>query len=116
MNIDSEKVLDIYRNKDVIEKSFNNLKNRLNLRRTSVCSYQNLEGEIFLQYIGLIFILYVHKHMKDNNLYKNFTMESLFDELDIISIFYYSNQNNHYGEITKKQLEIYKYMDVLPII
>jgi transposase len=116
LKLSSIEILDIYRNKDIIEKSFNNLKNRLNLRRTNVHSYQNLEGEIFLQYISLTFLLYIHKHMKDNGLYKNFTMETLFDELDIIAQFKYSNTCLYFNEITKKQLELYKYMDVTPII
>jgi transposase len=116
IKIDSEEVLTKYRNKDVIEKSFNNLKNRLNLRRTGVHSFQNLEGQVFIQYIGLCFILYVHKHMKKHGLYNNYTIETLFDELDVISRFDYVNGSYNYNKITKKQIELYKYMGVEPII
>jgi transposase len=115
MKLTSKKILEIYREKDVIEKSFNNLKNRLNLQQKSVYSYKNLEGEIFLQYISLIFIFYIHKHMKINNLYKNYSLETFLDQLDTIAIYDYKNSGIHYSEITKKQIELYKYMDVTPL-
>ena len=47
---DPSEVLSIYRNKDLIEKSFGNLKNRLSMRRTGVSSDENLEGKLFIQF------------------------------------------------------------------
>ncbi len=38
----------IYRNKDLVEKAFGNLKERLNHRRTLVSSEQSLEGKLFV--------------------------------------------------------------------
>jgi transposase len=109
---DANSVLSIYRNKDIIEKSFSNLKNRLNLRRTSVHSYENLEGAIFIQFISLILTFYIHNIMKINNLYKNYTLESLLDELDIIERFEYEPSIFHYGEITNKQVDLFKYFGI----
>ena len=43
---DPVKALEIYRNKDMIEKAFENLKDRLNLRRTLVSSEQSLDGKL----------------------------------------------------------------------
>ena len=45
---DPLEALGIYRSKDVIEKAFGNLKERLNMRRTSVSSEENLEGKLFV--------------------------------------------------------------------
>lgn len=99
--------LSIYRNKDLIEKSFGNLKNRLNMRRTAVFSSENLEGKLFVQFIALIYVSYIHKVMKDNHLYKNHTMQTLLDDLDIIERFDYPEHKYYCSEITKKQRDIY---------
>jgi len=84
---DSLKALQIYRSKDVIGKAFGNLKERLNMRRTSVSSDENLEGKLFVQFIALIYLSYIDKAMRDNNLYNDYTMQELLDELDIIECF-----------------------------
>jgi transposase len=107
--------LNIYRNKDVVEKAFNNLKNRLNLRRTTVHSIECLEGLLFIQFIGLIFISYIHRQMKLNKLYENYTLESFCDELDIIGLTIKLNGDKELDEITTKQVKLYNFMDVKPI-
>jgi transposase len=109
---DPKEALSIYRNKDSVEKSFENLKNRLNLRRTSVHSFESLEGLLFIQFIGLIFTSYINYIMKTNDLYKNYSMETLLDELDIISAYKYQNNETHFSEITSKQKEIFKFFDI----
>jgi transposase len=111
---DSSNTLAIYRNKDLIEKSFGNLKNRLNMRRTGVSSDENLEGKLFIQFIALIYVSSVHKCMKDNQLYSNYSMQTLFDELDIIELFDYPGQSYHCSEITAKQQQIYECFGVNP--
>ncbi len=100
--------LAIYRNKDLIEKSFGNLKNRLNMRRPAVSSSENLEGKLFVQFVALIYVSYIHKHMKESHLYKNYSMQSMLDDLDIIERFDYQGQRYHCSEITNKQKELYK--------
>jgi transposase len=111
---DPSEALAIYRNKDLIEKSFGNLKNRLNMRRTSVSSDENLEGKLFVQFIALIYVSYIHKCMKENQLYKNYTMQTLLDDLDIIERFDYPGQRYHCSEITKKQQQIYACFGFIP--
>jgi len=75
--------LKIYRAKDMIEKAFADLKDRLNMRRTSVSSEENLEGKLFLQFVGLIYLAFVKQAMDKAGLFKNYTMQELFDELDV---------------------------------
>ena len=65
---DPLEALDIYRSKDVVEKAFGNLKERLNMRRTSVSSEENLEGKLFIQFIALIYLSYISKAMNTNQL------------------------------------------------
>jgi len=51
---DPLEALDIYRNKDLTEKALGNLKKRLNMRRTTVSSEENLDGKLFVQFVSLI--------------------------------------------------------------
>jgi hypothetical protein len=53
---DAQEAFEIYRNKDLVEKAFDNLKERLNLRRVAVSSEQSLDGKLFVQFIALIFL------------------------------------------------------------
>jgi transposase len=111
---DSATALEIYRKKDMVEKAFDNLKERLEMKRTTVYSDQTLAGKFFLQFLSLIYISYVHKHMRDNNLYRNYTMQSLFDALDVIERYDYGNQRYHCSEITQKQKDLYAYFETSP--
>ena len=111
---DSVAALEIYRKKDMVEKAFDNLKERLEMKRTVVHSDGTLAGKFFIQFLALIFVSYIHKHMRDNNLYRNYTMQSLLDSLDIIERFDYEGIKSHCGEITKKQADIYACFGVTP--
>ena len=106
--------LKIYRSKDAIEKAFSDLKDRLNMRRTSVSSEENLEGKLFLQYIGLIYLLYIKNAMDSAELFKNYTMQELFDELDVIEVFQQPGGASYYGEITAKQRKLYLALGLEP--
>ena len=52
--------LRIYRLKDLIEKSFGNLKERLSMRRM-VASEENFEGKLFVQFVALQLMSYIKK-------------------------------------------------------
>jgi len=109
---DSTEALEIYRGKDVVEKAFNNLKERLNMRRTSVSSDVNLEGKLFIQFIALIYLSYIKKKMSDNDLFKKYTMQNLLDELDVIEKFDYTGKKPRIGEVTKKQEGLFNLLGV----
>lgn len=106
--------LEIYRNKDLVEKAFGNLKDRLNMRRTTVSSESALEGKLFVQFIALVYLSYIKKQMSDELLYKKYTMQELLDELDVIECFEQPGSSLRVGEITKKQEELYRKLGVEP--
>ncbi len=109
---DAVKALEIYRNKDLVEKAFHNLKERLNLRRTAVSSEQSLDGKLFVQFIALVFLSYIKKKMQDNNLFKNYTTQEILDEFDVIECFEVPGHQLQVGEITKHQMELYTKLGV----
>jgi transposase len=106
--------LRIYRSKDMIEKAFNDLKNRLNMRRTWVSSEENLEGKFFIQFVALIYASYVKRAMDVAGLFKNTTMQEMFDDLDVIEKYRTPGKRAYYGEITEKQKDLYAALGVTP--
>jgi transposase len=109
---DPLEALDIYRSKDLIEKAFGNLKERLNMRRTSVSSEENLDGKLFVQFIALIYLSYIKKMMSDKDLFKNYTMQELLDDLDVIECYEQPGRRRRIGEMTKKQMNLFECLGV----
>jgi transposase len=111
---DPIEALEIYRNKDLVEKAFGNLKERLNLRRLSVSSDASLDGKLFVEFIALIFLSYLKKKMQDHDLFKKYTMQRLLDEFDIIECFEQPGAQIRIGEVTKRQKELYEKIGISP--
>ncbi len=109
---DAMKALEIYRNKDLVEKAFDNLKDQLNLRRVAVSSEQSLDGKLFVQFIALIFLSYITKKMQENDLFKKHTMQEILDEFDIIECFEVPGKQLQVGETTKRQMDLYTKLGV----
>ena len=114
--MDSISAIELYRNKDVIEKAFGNIKERLNMRRTLVSSEQSLDGKLFVSYIGLIYLSYIKKHMEQAGLFEHYTIQGLFDKLDVIECFEYPKCSLRVGEITEKQKQLYEKLGIKPPI
>lgn len=112
--MDAITALEIYRNKDVVEKAFGNLKERLNMRRLLVSSEQSLDGKLFVEFLALIFLSYIKKQMQDADLYKNYTLPSLLDQLDVIECFEQPGKELRVGEVLEKQKQLYIDMGVTP--
>ena len=109
---DPVEALRIYRLKDLIEKSFGNLKERLSMRRMSVESEENFEGKLFVQFVALQMSSYIKKQMDENGLFNNYTMQSLLDELDVIEYYQQPGRTHHLSEITEKQRKLYELLNV----
>lgn len=109
---DPFEALSLYRSKDIVEKGFGNLKERLNFRRLQVSSELSLNGKIFVEFIALIYLSYIKKKMQDAKLFENWTLQGLLDELDVIELFEAPEYGRVLGEITEKQEKIFKALDV----
>lgn len=111
---DPIEALDIYRNKDMVEKAFGNLKERLSLRRLLVSSEHSLDGKLFVQFVALIYLSYIKKAMKDNDLFGKYTMQGLLDQLDSIECFGRPGRDLRTGEITSQQQDLFLKLGVTP--
>ena len=108
--------LSLYRMRDVIEKAFWNIKERLNLRRTLTSSESSLEGKLFVEFVALIYLSYIKKKMEDAGLFSRYTMHELLDELDVIECFQEPGKAPIQGEVLKKQEQIYRDLSVEPLL
>ena len=68
--MDAVTALELCRNKDVVEKTFGYLKERLNMRRYLVSSEKSLDGKLFVQFVALIYLSYIKKQMQITDLLK----------------------------------------------
>ena len=110
--MDAFTALHIYRMKDIVEKAFGNIKDRLNMRRLLAKSEKNLDGKIFTEFISLILISHLDHKMKETNLYKKYTMQQLLDKLDVLECFEDESRSLRIGELLNQQAEIYETLGV----
>ena len=111
---DPYEALSLYRSKDIVEKAFGNLKERLNFRRMQVSSELSLNGKLFVEFIALIYLSYVKKAMLDAKLFDKWTLQGLLDELDTIELFEAPGHGRVLGEVTDKQAKVYQALCVAP--
>ena len=108
--------LSLYRMRDVVEKAFWNVKERLNLRRTMTSSESSLEGKLFVEFVALIYLSYIQKKMEEKGLFATYTLHELLDELDVIECFMEPGKAPIQGEVLKKQEQIYRDLDITPLL
>ena len=112
--MDAVTALELYRNKDVVEKAFGNLKERLNMRRMLVSSEQSLDGKLFVQFIALIYLSYIKKQMQETDLLMDYSTDTLLDKLDVIECFMEPGRRLRVGELLEKQKDIYVKLGIKP--
>lgn len=108
--------LSLYRTRDVVEKAFWDIKERLNLRRTLVSSESALEGKLFVEFVALIYLSCIKKKMAESGLLSRYTMHELLDELDVIECFQEPGMAPIQGEVLNKQEQIYRKLNVMPLL
>lgn len=108
----AEEAVYTYRNKDIVEKSFDNLKNELDLKRLRIHSTDAMKGRIFIAFIALIILSHINKVSKLSGLNKKYSTEELICELKKINVIYFSNNRKSLTEISKNQRTIFKKFNI----
>jgi transposase len=115
-DISVQQAHDIYRKKDVVEKSFMRYKNNLGLRSLRVHNDERVQNKLFISFIALIIISYIHRVMNEKDLYRKMTMEKLFLTLAKLKIIAIDGQNI-LRPLTKEQAEIFSAFSIpLPLV
>lgn len=110
---DPVETLQIYRDKDVVEKCFDDLKNQLDMKRLRMHSSAAVNGRLFVQFLALIYISALRKDMRAAGLIKQYTARELLQEMETLTKVQYSGKYGHIlTEPTKQQKEILKQLNI----
>lgn len=78
--------LEIYRRKDVVEKSFDRLKRGFGMRRLRVHSDERAENKLFVGFIAQILISSLSRRMRKANLFRQYSISKVLRVLSKIKI------------------------------
>ena len=100
-------VLRIYRNKDEVEKSFDNLKNQLDMKRLRIHSSGRMASRFFIQFIALILHSQIQRIAREQGLSKRYSPRLLLGEMESLTrIRYTGRYKSITSEVSKSQREI----------
>jgi transposase len=106
-------ILEIYRKKDLIEKSFDELKNELDMKRLRVHSDVAADGKTFIAFVGLILRTYVHKRLREYmDTKQRLSLAQVFDELRMIKMVKTKSGMLMHNPLTKRQRTILEYFGI----
>lgn len=100
------KVLDIYRNRDLVEKAFNNLKNDLDFRRLKTHYNDTTDGKLFVGFIALIIRVLLQTKLKNNEQTKSLSFAKLLLCLKGIRQIIYDNGASNLMPLTSLQKNV----------
>lgn len=78
---DKKEALAIYREKDSVEKSFDDLKNQMDMKRLRVHSEEAMNGRIFLQFIALILTVWIRQKLSEAKWAKKYSYQEIMNEI-----------------------------------
>ena len=110
----TEEILEIYRNRDVVEKSFDSLKNELDMKRLHTRTSETAQGKLFVSFISLIVRSYMLNGLSDYMRKNSFTLKKILLELDKMKCFSPSSAHSPrpLNPLTKTQREIYSFLSI----
>lgn len=110
---DPVKTLQVYRDKDVVEKCFDDLKNQLDMKRLRMHSSAAIDGRLFIQFIALILVSALRRELRKSNLIEKYTARELLQEMDTLTKVKYSgNYRPILTEVTKPQRQILEALEI----
>lgn len=104
---DPVEALQVYREKDVVEKCFDDLKNGLDMKRIRMHTSKAMDSRLFIQFLSLIFVSQIRKNLRKHDLINKFTVRGLMNELESLTEIKFSGKYGQMqSEMTKTQREI----------
>lgn len=105
-NVNKYEILDNYRNKDMIEKIFDVMKNETDGNRLRVHSDMAVQGKLFVKFVTLILYMQMSKTMKEKKMFDKLSIKEVLLELRKIKKTFIDENISVVSEITKKQKQI----------
>lgn len=78
---DTTEALTIYREKDSVEKSFDDLKHQHDMKRLRVHSEEAMNGRLFLQFLSLILTVSIRKKLAEEDWSNRYSLRHIMDEI-----------------------------------
>jgi transposase len=103
-----DKMLDLYRHKDYLEKIFDTLKNECDGKRLRGSTKDTVEGRLFLKFLGLILYSALANTMREQALFKQYSIRGLIYELKKLRCVDMTDGTSFLTEVSKRQREIFK--------
>jgi transposase len=104
---DAVDALRLYRDKDCVEKGFDDLKNALDMKRLRVHSAAAMEGRLFVQFVALVLTAGIRSVMESSGLDRKMTMPEMLNEMKPLrSVKLHGRRKLIYTKASKKQREI----------
>ncbi|MCF7928862.1 MAG: IS1634 family transposase [Spirochaetales bacterium] len=101
-----EEVIQLYRDKDGVEKCFDSLKNNLALKRLRIHSQEALEGVLFIEFLALILYSYAQRVLRTTGLTKYMSIPEAIFELRKIKKIRFGRKKTMITEVSKHQRKI----------
>lgn len=109
----ADEALRVYRNKDVVENSFDDLKNHLDMKRLRVHSSGAMDTRLFLQFLALIYISTIRKTTKANKKLKHLGVRETMEIMEALTQVEFSNRRKKLlTETSPLQREILSAFDI----
>lgn len=105
-------VFTTYRRKDVVEKSFDNMKNDLDFRRLRIHTEPSLKGKMFIVFIALILKTYLYNKVIQNGLVKEYSTNEVLKEVQKIAKVVFSEETSILSEVSSEQRKIFKLLEI----
>ena len=98
-----------------MKKSFDDLKNKLDMKHLRIYASAAMDGSIFVQFIALIYMSALRKNMRDTGLIDKYSVRELLLEMETLTQVCYSGKYGHImTETTKPQKMIMESLQVTP--
>lgn len=110
--LEHTKILDLYRHKDYLEKLFDTLKNEFDGKRLRGNSKDTIEGRLFLKFLSVILYSALGNTMREQDLFKHYTIRKLMYELQKLRIVEMNDGTSYLTEISKRQRKIFEKFDL----
>jgi transposase len=113
---DPVEAMRVYRDRDAVEESFDDLMNSLDMKKLEMHSGETIKGRLFVQFIALTLFIALRKQMRDTGLIEKYTVQELLGEMESLARINYSGNYGHIlTGVTESQKDILKALD-MPIM
>lgn len=109
-----EECLSLYRSRDLVERSFDVLKNDLELLPLNVKRRESLCGLLFVAFLSLLLRMHLQKQLQTTGLVKKYSVERMLLKLENIRWVILPGEKDRITEIGKKQRAILDAFGILP--